>query len=428
MKKHHFQTLIALYFILILFLTTLSSFGFFHGWNEGYYSLISKNYFITHDYLHPTAYLYGGVFTSVPPLFSYFIHLSFIIFGISDHSARLIPAISLLITTISLYYLTRTLYNQSIAQITTIVYLFIPWNVLWFTRIMPDTLMTAFITTSLYFYVKAYKNNTTMLYCGIMTGLAVLVKQPAFIIIPIILIWSYYNDFKLSKVTSALTYIFIFSIPFIAWFYLISFNVSDMINTKMPFTNIIRTVGIFTVATLPASIFGYLQLRKESFKNIFVIWFILYGLYALILTPKSHEYYTLPMTVPLSVLAGTYISTHSINLKKIVTVSIILTVPLLYVAGSLGYHATLDIGNFIQQYPDTQIFVQMKYTPQIVWYGNLTAYQFTSTEDYFNQTFIDEYSDNRTSLIIADSQVSLNINNSYPKIYQSQDLSIYRRP
>ncbi len=426
MKKHHFHAIIISYFLLSLIFITFSSYNFYHGFSEAWYSLQSAHFFITQDYLHPTVYL-TGAFTSVPPFFSYLLHISFILFGISDFSARLIPVLSLLLTTISLYYLTKTLYNSSVAQITAIIYLFIPWNILWFHRVMPDTLMIALVTTALYFYVKAYTNNTTMLYFGIITGLAVLAKQPSFIIIPIILIWSYFNNFNTKKVISALSHVLIFSLPFLAWFYLISFNISDMVNTKIPFSNVINTVGIFTIATLPISILAYLQLKKETFKNIFVIWFVLYGIYTLIITPKSHEYYTLPLAVPLSVLASLYISSHQLSLKKVVIASIILSIPLLYVAGSLGYHAHSDVGKFIQQYPDAQIFVQMKYTPQIVWYGNLTFNQFMSIGNQYNQTVIDENSDNKTSLIIVDDKMAVNINKSYPLIYKSQDLSVYRR-
>lgn len=426
MKKHHFYAIIITYFLFSLIFITVSSYNFFHGFNEAWYSLQAKNFFITQDYLHPTVYL-TGPFTSVPPLFSYLIHISFILFGISDFSARLIPVLSLLLATTSLYYLTKTLYNSSIAQITAIIYLFIPWNILWFHRVMPDTLMIALVTTALYLYVKAYKNNTTMLYFGIITGLAILAKQPSFIIIPIVLIWSYFNGLNSKKIISALSYVLIFSLPFLAWFYLISFDISNMINTKIPFSNVINTVGIFTIATLPISILAYLQLKKETFKNILVIWFVLYGIYILIITPKSHEYYTLMLAVPLSVFAGLYISSHQINLKKIVIASIILSIPLLYVAGSLGYYAHADVGKFIQQYPDAQIFVEMKYTPQIVWYGNLTFNQFTSIGNQYNQTIIDENSDNRTSLIIADNTMSVNINTTYPLIYSSQNLNIYRK-
>lgn len=426
MKKTHFHAIIISYFLISLIFITYSSYNFYHGFSEAWYSLQARNFFITQDYLHPTVYL-TGAFTSVPPLFAYLIHISFILFGISDFSARLIPVLSLLLATTSLYYLTKTLYNSSIAQITSIIYLFIPWNILWFHRVMPDTLMIALVTTALYLYVKAYKNNTTMLYFGIITGLAILAKQPAFIILPIVLIWSYFNDFNTKKILIALSYVLIFSLPFLVWFYLISFDVSNMINTKIPFSNVINTVGIFTIATLPVSILAYIQLKKETFKNIFVIWFALYGIYALIITPKSHEYYTLMLTAPLSVFASLYISSHQLNLKKILIASIILSIPLLYVAGSLGYYAHADVGKFIQQYPDALVFVQMKYTPQIVWYGNLTFAQFVSTDNYYNQTLIDEYP-NKTALIIADTNMTVNINKSYPLIYKSQDLSVYRRP
>ncbi|MBU4374339.1 MAG: hypothetical protein KKD69_06545 [Euryarchaeota archaeon] len=52
MKKGWLIAVIAAYIIARIYIATLSSYGFYHGWNEGYYSLIAKNYFSGSLWVH----------------------------------------------------------------------------------------------------------------------------------------------------------------------------------------------------------------------------------------------------------------------------------------------------------------------------------------------------------------------------------------
>ncbi len=430
MKKSYFIALIISYYLFSVFIITRFSYNFYHGWYEGYLSLIGKNYFITGDLWHQVAYLGAGQFISVPPLFSYIIYTSFALFGISDFNARIVPVLSSLVTSISLYYLVKTLYDTKTAQTSVIVFLFIPWNVLWFNRIMPDTLTTALVTASLCLYVMAQKNNSTMLYCGIISGLAVFSKQPALVILPIVLLWTHLNHFK--PKLSFIPFFIIGLIPISIWlfvnrdifFYMV---VTELTERSVPFENIIRTVGTFILFTSPFIYYFIKQVRQETHKNIFIIWFILYGIYVLIRTPLSHEYYSLLLTVPLSALAAIYVTNHNISLTKPVLISIPITLLLLYGGGSIGYHATSDVGNFIKSQDNPQVFVPVMYTPQIVWYGNLTSKDFESTGNDFNQTYIDQMSDNDRMVLIVINDGTDGINITYPMVYHSQNLEVYRR-
>lgn len=430
MKKSYFVALIISYYLFSLFLITQSSYNFYHGWNEGYYSLIAKNYFITQDFYHQVAYIGAGAFQSIPPLFSYIIYTSFALFGISDFNTRIVSILSSFITSISLYYLVKTLYNTKTAQTAIIIFLFIPWNVLWFNRIMPDTLTTALVTTSLCLYVIAQKNNSTMLYCGIICGLAIFSKQPALVILLIIILWTYLNHLKPGL--SFISFFIIGLIPISVWLFVnrdifFYMAVTELTERSVPFENIIRTVGTFILFTAPFIYYFIKQVRQETYKNIFIIWFILYGFYVLIRTPLSHEYYSLLLTVPLSALSAIYLTNNKVSLTKPILISIPITIILLYGVGSIGYHATSDVGNFIKSQDNPQVFVPVMYTPQIVWYGNLTSKDFESTGNDFNQTYINQMSDSDRMVLIVLENEAKGINTSYLMVYHSQNLEVYRK-
>ncbi len=68
MKKRWLIAVIAAYIIARIYIATLSSYGFYHGWNEGWYSLIAKNYF-SGSLWEQIAYTGGGPFSSAPPFF-----------------------------------------------------------------------------------------------------------------------------------------------------------------------------------------------------------------------------------------------------------------------------------------------------------------------------------------------------------------------
>ncbi len=39
-------------------------------------------------------------------------------------------------------------------------------------------------------------------------------------------------------------------------------------------------------------------------KNTLAVWLLIYGAFVLVRTPLSHEYYSLPLMVPLAIMAG----------------------------------------------------------------------------------------------------------------------------
>ncbi|MBU4491612.1 MAG: glycosyltransferase family 39 protein [Euryarchaeota archaeon] len=87
-------------------------------------------------------------------------------------------------------------YDEKTASIAAIIFIFIPWNIMWFGRAQTDPLITALMTLAIALCVRAYKNGKSMLPFGIILGLAVFTKQPALAALPIVLIWSYFQGVK----------------------------------------------------------------------------------------------------------------------------------------------------------------------------------------------------------------------------------------
>ena len=452
MKKRWLVAVIIAYIIARIYIATLSSYGFYHGWNEGYYSLIAKNYF-TGSLWEQIAYPGEKPFSSAPPFFSYALFSSFKIFGISDISARLVSILSEIIAVSGVYILAKEIYNEKVAQIATLLFLFIPWNILWFGRVQTDPMMTALMTLAVALYVRAYNNNKSMLPFGITLGLAVFTKQPALAVVPIVFIWSYVNSFRKKQVVNAIFWFFAGMLPLITWlsYYVISGNYDiasnivfgELVHRTEPFSNITKVV-IFTVAGIsPLIIIAcfYQIFREKNIKNILTIWLLIYGAFVIIRTPPSHEYYSLPLMVPFAIFAGAGIVglSKSVSRKSatllLTVVVIISTIPiacvLLNYGGDAGYTATRDVGVFLKNYMDENpedeylVLVQMKYSPQLAWYAGLGVdgeRELYSTIDELSVNYVNEiikHSDNKVAFLVVDEDVGKGVLDEYENVKTS---------
>ncbi|MCZ7355814.1 MAG: glycosyltransferase family 39 protein [Candidatus Methanoperedens sp.] len=456
MKKRWLIALIATYIVVRTCIATFSSYGYYHGWNEGYYSLIAKNYF-SGSLWEQIAYPGGEPFSSAPPLFSYAVYTSFKIFGISDISARLVSILSELIAVLGVYILARELHNERTASIAAIIFIFIPWNILWFGRVETDPLMTALMTLAIALYVRAYKKDESMLPFGIMLGLAVFTKQPALAALPIVLIWSYFQGIKKKQVINAFVCFLVGMVPLLVWlsYYFINGNTAfvshfiygELVYRSEPFSDLGRVV-LFTAAGITPIIIAatYQMFKERDVKNILAIWLLIYGAFVLIRTPPSHEYYSLPLMAPLAIMAAAGIAGFSHKLDKKfalipLAVVIILAVPITYAlfvySGDLGYTATKDAGEFLKVYMDKHpdgdylVLVQMKYSPQIAWYADLRVdgkRQIYSTGDDLSVPYLTGVLNNfdpaKTVLLVSDfekntGKASINYDVLYESRYES---------
>lgn len=115
------------FFVARLYLATLSSYPFFHGWNEGHYSLLAKGYF-EHSLLIQERD--GGINWAVPPFYSWIVFAFFELFGISDISARLTSIFATIFAVPFVYLLAKELYDRNVAILSSLVFLFMHINII----------------------------------------------------------------------------------------------------------------------------------------------------------------------------------------------------------------------------------------------------------------------------------------------------------
>lgn len=437
-----------------IYIATLSSYGFYHGWNEGYYSLMAKNYF-SGSLWEQIAYQGSEPFSSAPPLFSYAVFASFKIFGISDLSARLVSILSEVIAVLGVYVLAKELYNEKTACIAAIIFIFVPWNILWFGRAQTDPMMVALMTLAVALYVRAYRNNKSMLPFGVILGLGVFTKQPALAVLPLVLLWSYFQGIKKKQIINAILCFFVGMLPLLIWLsyyafsgkYNVIFNIiyGELAYRSTPFSDIVRVI-LFTAAGISPLIIAaaaYQIFKERDFKNILAIWLFLYGVFVLVRTPPSHEYYSLPLTAPVAIMAAVGLVRISSRLNKqsaamlLMLTIVVSTLPATYIllsyTGDSGYTATKDVGVFLKDYmdehPDNEylVLVQMKYTPQVAWYAGLEfdgRRQMYSTGDNLSVEYVDgiikNYDKKKVFLVSELEGSSRSLLTDYTKTYESR--------
>ncbi|WP_340819086.1 glycosyltransferase family 39 protein [Methanolobus sp. WCC4] len=454
----------SLYIAARLYFASISSYGFYHGWNEAHYSNIAKNYF-THTIWYQIPLIGGPVFDSLPPFYSYMVYVSFKVFGISDMSARLVSIFAEILAVGAIYLLAKEIFGERTAILSSVIFLVLPWNILWFGRVFTDPLMTALLTASIASYVHAYKNNGSMLPFGIFFGLAVFTKQPALVILPIVIIWSLIVGPKRELLIKGAISAAVGLLPLLLWLghYFIEGDMSflsqilygELANRSAPFSNSVKVIALTTIGLSPLILllatYGSTKCKKES--SVLFIWLVLYGIFVIIRTPPSHEYYSLPLTPVFAVLAAKGVLdiskikvfnkwSPSRSLSFIVIFIVLSTLPITYAllsySGDIGYTCTEDVGNYLNEYMDQHpeeivlIVTPSRYVPQMVWYANLTSIGHSRRQVYGisndlssasikNIEDITKKNDDAQIFLVVDNRQGFasKLDHSYEKIYET---------
>ncbi len=85
-----------------------------------------------------------------------------------------------------------------------------------------------------------------------------------------------------------------------------------------PFSDLGRVV-LFTAAGISPLVIAaaaYQIFKERNVKNLPAIWLLIYGTFVLVRTPPSHEYYSLPLMVPVAIMAGAGVNRISQAVNK----------------------------------------------------------------------------------------------------------------
>ncbi|MEM4259850.1 MAG: glycosyltransferase family 39 protein [Candidatus Woesearchaeota archaeon] len=138
--------------------------------------------------------------TEIPPLTTW-TRIAFVsIFGLSTQSLKMVSVIFGILTILTVYFLAKELYDKKTAFISIILLGFSAWHILGSTSISFDgAFLTFYYVLTIFFFVKYSntKRNQTLwlVLTGISFGLAMLTKLNAILLLPILIIYYFLNNY-----------------------------------------------------------------------------------------------------------------------------------------------------------------------------------------------------------------------------------------
>ena len=195
-------------------------FGGFHAFNEAFY------------FQNALDYLNRGILSVItapsdfnnPPLYTLLLAISLKFFGAAEAQARAVSVTASALTIVYAYKLGKTLYNEKIGLLASVVFAFLPGAALIGRNVQLESLLLLFITSSAYYYVLSLRKNKPLLMgiAGALLGMGVLTKLPAILSLPAILLWESWRRKGLSWIRDRKTVAFIgafaaFGLPWYAY-------------------------------------------------------------------------------------------------------------------------------------------------------------------------------------------------------------------
>ena len=174
----------------IIFFVNLGN-GVLQTADEQTYSQWAFHMVKTGDYLTPWAYGAESFLISKPPIVMWLMSLAYQVFGVNNFASRIWSAVFGTLSMVLVFYLGKKLYNLYVGFLSALVLgTFITFYV--FARFaMTDVPLVFFILGSIYFFVLSEKTEKTNQYAalsGLFFGLALMTKQVAALLIPLILL------------------------------------------------------------------------------------------------------------------------------------------------------------------------------------------------------------------------------------------------
>jgi len=157
-----------------------------------------------------------------PPMIAYLIKL-FTLFNQSEFMIRLVAVVCMTIAIYFIYKLAKELFNERVAEITLLLFLFLPITQIGYGIVTPDSPFILFWTLTVYlFYRGIFKRENSFLYlAGVTAGLMLLSKYPGVLLLAsffFFLLFSRYRDILVKKeVYLAFLLSIIVFLPVIIW-------------------------------------------------------------------------------------------------------------------------------------------------------------------------------------------------------------------
>lgn len=320
--------------IVAFFLGGLGAYPLLNN-NEGLYAQIAWEMLETGDYIIP--HLNGVPYIEKPPLLYWMIACSFKLFGKSAFSARLIPALLGMLTSLSVYLFARSLHQEKWGKYSAFILTTCGGFIVFSRMVFFDVALTFFLTSAALTFYKFYKTEQKKylyLFSAFMAA-AVLTKGLVALVLMGILILSFLS---MERNLLFLKYFFhpfamgiflILTVPWhvlaclkedrFSWFYFVNEHWMRFLDKRIPrdyytgpfYYYIPRILGYLMPWTVLAPIFFRKQLvLTSSLKKFLGCWFFSF-LFFFSLSRAKANYYMVVGLPPLALWAGGYLSAYS---------------------------------------------------------------------------------------------------------------------
>jgi 4-amino-4-deoxy-L-arabinose transferase-like glycosyltransferase len=336
-QKIIFQLLIIAFIIRIIFVfyiplkdwdeTVYANLAYEISKNPLYYSLNNSDW---SDYI-PSGGKYGWPKIGFrPPLFPYMLSFFYIL-----NLDFLISLFSPLIGAISVYFvyvLGKKLFNQRVALYSSILFLLLPFHVIYSAKIMPDVLLTFLTLLTFLSFWKGYEENNEKykILFGVLLALCTLTKYTAFFVMPVFLLYLLLKRKSISFLIDKYFWysILAFFVTLAPWFV---YGIFEYENMFSPFIHGIiaskywgghkswyffflywfRLFSFTGIIFFVSLIFLYKKVLSDKKLFILFIWSIIFLAIASYL-PHKEERYILPIFPPIALVSAYFLD----NIKK----------------------------------------------------------------------------------------------------------------
>ena len=158
--------------------------------DEGMHAATSKDMVLSGDWITPT--LNGEKFYDKPVLYNWLVSLSFLAFGFNEFAARLPSALLGTGSVIVTYLLGKYLFGSTVGFLSGVILAASGEHMLLSRAVVHDMALAFFITLSLFFFYKGFKNESDrrkhLVLFYVSSGFSVLAKGPVGLLLPLLII------------------------------------------------------------------------------------------------------------------------------------------------------------------------------------------------------------------------------------------------
>jgi len=392
---------LGMIFIISIILYTIwvwLPFGLIHSWNEAYYTMR-----ITHI-IEGGSYL-DGVFDN-PPFFVYSLSFLSKIININITLFRLFIVFCTLVTTYVVYHIGYILANKRVGLVSSAIYAFFPMTVIFSKIIQIDMFGIMLMTATFYFAVLGIKKNKRWFFLsGFFLGLTVFTKIPMGLIIIPIFYFMFHKKIEIKYFMMIIIETILVPLPWIA--YVWSANPSFFISGASSSSNFFGLgpmhsgVPYYQLSMILLAILFLLFLLISIWKRkpisieekTLVLYFLIFSGFFLLL--PNHEYYLLPIFVPLFIYIVLSYKKKDIlkKFKKILIIFLAISIILLIIRPiyEINWEESVD-------------FVKENYSNYEYIYSTnpkVTEYYFQKKVNWLHPNQISDISENNTIILFT---------------------------